>query len=440
MPIVNRDFVGDRQGGAEQAPPSLKRPADCVALAGTISAGVGELQRAAAGRPESRVGGHHAMAASRSGMAASRSGNRGMQEIVGSMPAAKLPTAPRGDPWFTLQPQDFARPDVATRIVDVYGEDRGHGRRLYRFPLLFPADHWQSVMPHGFVAWSTRGKRYWSQYSADGRVRHCMMHASNPGNESRRRRINAFAAGASVLREDNGGICDPSTCGEYRRRECDFTGRLLFLIPGIGSIGVFELRIDSFPAMSAAIRTFETAAFLRGGRIARAPDGRHQPFHLTKRLIEGPQPDPSGSNSHVPQWTVELQAPIDVTAVMREGEDAESSIVQAQLGGRIHADEDVGTDPGKTSAGAGEAAKACQPARSDEPIVPGAPTPELLLSLVRACGITVDRYRRYADLRWGQRWMIDRHGRARAWEEVERHRNDPEGYRDKIESVLRDAS
>lgn len=355
------------------------------------------------------------------------------------MPAAKMPTAPRGLPWFSLRSQDFASLEVVARILDVYGEDRGQGRRLYRFPLLFPTDHWQSVMPHDFVAWSTCGKRYWSEYSADGRVRHCMMHASNPCNETNRRRVAKFAAGESVMREDNGGICDPSTCREYRQRECNFTGRLLFLIPCIGSIGVFELRIDSFHAMSAAIRTFETAALLLGGRITGAPNWRRRLFHLTKRLIDGPLLDPSGGNLHVPQWAVELQAPIDDAAVMREGEEVESSIVQAQLAGRFHAADDVSVEFGKASSDVGDAAGASQHARSDEPIFPGAPTPEQLLSLVQTCGIAADLYRRYAGLRWGCRWMVDRHGRAQAWEEVERHRNDLQGYRDKIESMLRDA-
>jgi hypothetical protein len=31
-------------------------------------------------------------------------------------------------------------------------------KRLYRFPVVFPADAWQSVMPHEMVAWTANQK------------------------------------------------------------------------------------------------------------------------------------------------------------------------------------------------------------------------------------------------------------------------------------------
>ena len=34
--------------------------------------------------------------------------------------------------------------------------------------------------------------------------------------------------------------------------------------------------------------------------------------------------------------------------------------------------------------------------------------------------------------RWGRGWKINPHGRARAWDELERYSNDPQGYLDKI--------
>lgn len=87
-------------------------------------------------------------------------------------------------------------PEVARQILDAYGEERGQGRHLYRFPVVFPADHWQSVMPHELAAWGMHEKRFWSQYSADGRVRHCMCHAPIPMDHTGRRTIHASSAGA----------------------------------------------------------------------------------------------------------------------------------------------------------------------------------------------------------------------------------------------------
>ena len=53
-----------------------------------------------------------------------------------------------------------------------------------------------------------------------------------------------------------------------------------------------------------------------------------------------------------------------------------------------------------------------------------------------ASRIAPERYQTYADRRWGRGWKINPHGRARAWDELERYSNDPQGYLDKIESEL----
>jgi hypothetical protein len=55
-------------------------------------------------------------------------------------------------------------------------------------------------------------------------------------------------------------------------------------------------------------------------------------------------------------------------------------------------------------------------------------------------GIAGERYMTYADRRWGRGWRLNAHGRARAWDELERYRNDPGGYRDKLETELRSAT
>jgi len=55
---------------------------------------------------------------------------------------------------------------------------------------------------------------------------------------------------------------------------------------------------------------------------------------------------------------------------------------------------------------------------------------------VQACGIEPEQYQAYADRRWGRGWKINPQGRARAWSELERYGNDPQGYLDKIESEM----
>jgi hypothetical protein len=89
--------------------------------------------------------------------------------IAEALPELKTPMVPRNVPWFTVRAQGFPNPDIATQILLVYGEDRGEGRHLYRFPVVLPSDSWQTVMPHELAVWGTHDRHYWSQYSDDGR-------------------------------------------------------------------------------------------------------------------------------------------------------------------------------------------------------------------------------------------------------------------------------
>ena len=58
--------------------------------------------------------------------------------------------------------------------------------------------------------------------------------------------------------------------------------------------------------------------------------------------------------------------------------------------------------------------------------------------LAAAAGLGVDtaRFERYADRRWGPEWMNCTNGRHQALNEIERYRNDPEGFADKIDAHL----
>jgi hypothetical protein len=58
--------------------------------------------------------------------------------------------------------------------------------------------------------------------------------------------------------------------------------------------------------------------------------------------------------------------------------------------------------------------------------------------LAAAAGLGVDstRFARYADRRWGPEWMRSANGRHQVLDEIERYRNDPEGFADKIDAHL----
>ena len=86
------------------------------------------------------------------------------------------------------------------------------------------------------------------------------------------------------------------------------------------------------------------------------------------------------------------------------------------------------------------AAALSPPAAPESALLEGCPTVEQVMSRVQASGIAPDRYLAYADRRWGPGWKLNPHGRARAWSEPDRYRNDVQGYLDKIDSELRQVS
>ncbi|WP_245610816.1 hypothetical protein [Xenophilus azovorans] len=353
---------------------------------------------------------------------------RALQKAI---PQLGSPLVPRNVPWFTVRAADFPNPEVAREIVQTYGEDRGQGHRLYRFPVVFPSDHWQTVMPHELAAWGANEKRFWSQYSADGQVRRCMRHAPVPVDDTGRRTIRIFGGRKAVPREENGGICEPESCAEYQSRQCNLTGRFLFFIPGIRTISALELPTTSFYAMSAAIQRFQAIAMMRGGRISGFLGRDRTTFFLSKVLKDVPHIDEQGRALRVPQWIIELEAPVDVTALLREHEDEETAIQQAQLATQV-LEARAAHEPADTHASArGEGGAA-----AETPLRPGRPTLEQLLNRAQAMGIAPERYTRYADKRWGSGWRVNPHGRGRAWDELDRYSHDCEGYRDKIETEL----
>ena len=263
------------QGGSGSLPTLLGQAPARIPTGGKIRPGIMVLTRKAAEQSEAK-------AIYAQGVAEGRSFEAIEKALAQALPQLKSPLVPRNVPWFTVRRSDFPNPEIAREILDTYGEDRGQGHRLYRFPVVFPSDHWQTVMPHELAAWSTHEKRFWSQYSPDGQVRHCIRHAPVPVDDTGRRTIRVFGGRKTIPREENGGICNPESCPEYQTRQCNLTGRFLFFIPGIRSISALELPTTSFYAMSAAIQRFQAIAQMRGGRISGFLGRDRTTFFLTK--------------------------------------------------------------------------------------------------------------------------------------------------------------
>ena len=437
-----------------------------ISVAGKIRAGIKVLTKAAASNAKAK-------AIYDEGVAKGLSFEDIERQIAEALPELKTPLVPKNVPWFTVRAGDFPNPETARQIMDAYGEDRGDGEcRLYRFPVVFPADQWQLVMPHELVAWGAAERKFWSEYSPDGRVRFCKRYAPVPKDASGKRAIRVFGGRKALLRADNEGLCNPEACREYQARQCNLSGRFIFYIPGIRSIDAFELGTNSFYAMNAAIRKFETLAFLRGGRISGFLDNRGTPFYLTKKLMEVSRIDEEGRAVRAKQWIIELEAPVDVTALLRASEDDESVLANGDRAAQVlqgsgvtyEADEGVratGNDtvtrvaatqqptaghdeanPPTTTAsletGAAPPPKTTQVAASQAAPKPqgnGATSPSLeeLAVVLKDIGIEPQQYCEYADKRRGSGWKNNANARRHALEEIESFRGDPDGLRAKID-------
>jgi hypothetical protein len=413
-----------------------------IATGGKIRAGIKVLTKKAAENPQAKQ-------IYEQGVSAGQSFEQIEKNLSEALPNLKTPLVPKNVPWFTVRSQDFPNPAVAGQILDAYGEDRGDDvKRLYRFPVVFPSDIWQTVMPHELVAWGANERRYWSEYSPDGRVRFCKCHAPVPKIDSGKRAIRIFGGRKSMLRPENGGLCEPESCEQYQQRQCNLSGRFIFFIPGIKSISAFELHTNSFYAMNAAIQKFETIAFMRGGRISGFLDGDRTPFYLSKKLMEVPHIDEEGRAVRVKQWIIELEAPVDVTALLRANDDAETAIVNAQAASRIlEAPADAAHDgiasyadkvsPANT--GQQQEAKAGKSSNRKPATTSDAPDLEAILEMACSYGIDTEQYEAYANRRWGSGWKLNANGRLRAREEMERYCNDPQGFKDKVLAQLNPA-
>ena len=130
---------------------------------------------------------------------------------------------------------------------------------------------------------------------------------------------------------------------------------------------------------------------------------------------------------------------MDVTALLRDNDDTETVLVQAQLATQVLQGRPAASGAESLPPDAAEvpATKAADATPVEEPpLRDGHPSFEQLMARVQAYGIEPEQYQAYADRRWGRGWKNNPSGRTQAWNELERYGNDPLGYLDKVESEM----
>ncbi len=233
---------------------------------------------------------------------------------------------PKNVDYFTVRPGDFTMPECAAEIMRLYGEDRGQGRRLYRFPVVFPVDSWLAVMPHAYKAYTRSQLRFWSEYDRDG-VRWCMTRApleklDNPDKRSKRNFQKPGAGRPAIKRDWNEGRCAPGQCPEYQKGECKLSGSLVFYVPGVRVAGAIELPTTSFYSLEAIHEQLELMMHARG-RITGTVNGQPM-FYVTKRYDEVSMLDlESGEPKRVKQWLVALEGAVDMTNLLPSAADTD---------------------------------------------------------------------------------------------------------------------
>jgi hypothetical protein len=186
-----------------------------------------------------------------------------------------------------------------------------------------------------------------------------------------------------------------------------------------------------------------------------------------------PRIDEEGRPVRTTQWLIELEAPVDVTALLRpdegldtaearattalnvlEGGHAESSSDRGSIGGddgvvetpptapRAASDPGSASDWSTPSACAGSSTRPAMPAQRARPEPQRVATPGTgddaarVAQAAEALGIAAERFERYADKRWGRGWKMNANGRRRALDEVNGFADDGEGFRAKVDAEL----
>jgi len=226
---------------------------------------------------------------------------------------------PRNTSYFTVAASDFGMPEIASRIVDLYGEirDGDDEKRLYRFPVVFHSDDLNDVYPNRFKRHG-RGPNYESHYGDDG-VRYCRYLPDLTDEQKVKQRIQRIK---KMPRREKAvrGPCDPGSCAEFQQGQCKFSGRLLFYIPQIPSTGLLAMETSSEYAAEGIWTDLQRILDALGTLPRMNPFKPDAPvFYITKVLEPRVYFDEHGQKKTGNQWVPKLQADIDVGRLLQTG-------------------------------------------------------------------------------------------------------------------------
>lgn len=245
---------------------------------------------------------------------------------------------PKNVPYFTCRRSDFTNPDVADEILRLYGEDRGDGVKLYRFPALFAFNDWMQNLPNQMAAWATTGRKFFSEYGNDG-TRYCKTYAKVERDPRAQRGKRHFGGRIVIFRQDDSipdGICDPEQCPQYQSRQCNLSAGFIFAVPDIKGLGLIELPTNSIYVLQKAYAAMQTVLLARGKLTGTR-------FWISKREFDITRINENGEPVRQKQMLTVLDADIDIGALLDGAEDpvpaleaATEAVALIEPGGNVH--------------------------------------------------------------------------------------------------------
>jgi len=209
--------------------------------------------------------------------------------------------------YFTVRRQDFGMPEIADLLMEKYGEDRGEGKKLYRFPITFASDDLSQVLDFKFQYFTGSGLKFWSDEDGDRRV--CKTYAPVKINPTTKKAERMPGGRGIEIR----GECKPDDCPDFQCGNCKMRGRLLFYVPGIPGTGMFEVPTGSKNFGFGSEQTLQEVRNLTGGKL-RGLNGGKPVFWLTKKFERDlPMIGDDGKPTRTDQWLIEITADIDMS-------------------------------------------------------------------------------------------------------------------------------
>lgn len=224
-------------------------------------------------------------------------------------------------PYFRVREADFRDPANARKLLTMYGKEKATGAgqklRLRRFPIMFPVDDEEVILPHSLTAYAANTIRFFSR-NRDG-ARHCMTLAARP-NFGR-----TFGGRQEVVNPER-STCDPEQCRVYADGDCNLTGHFQFYVPGIAGAGMLRVPTRSFYSIDEALTQLRIVRALRGS-VAGLIEGRPI-FYLSKELREVSWLSPEGPK-RVEQYLIVLTADVEMVQLAVERQRSERAALVA---------------------------------------------------------------------------------------------------------------